>query len=313
MEEDRESRCLNNGGMTRERVRWLLEEHARQVPGETSARAALTEVCFTSGEPTTRDELPEFASLARELGYARISVMTNGRRLSYLPYAVSLVRHGVRRFYVSVHGHDARLHDALTRTPGSFAQTVAGLVNLASLKPHGVEVHSSTVLTTRNLPHLGSIYRFLRARGVDQVVLNVMQPHGRADQHFDAIFPPYTVIAAAFRAFLAATGEARAAAFLVDIPLCATEGIPDFNRGYVERYRHYELAPAIPFPAAGDPRSSGGGAAARLLPVLRSDLDRTERLKRADCSGCRYDAVCEGVWRNYLRRHGWEGLAPVPA
>ena len=71
MEEDREAREVNNGAMTPERVRWILEEH----------RGA-EEVCFTSGEPTTRPELPELVRWAKELGYRRISVMTNGRRLS---------------------------------------------------------------------------------------------------------------------------------------------------------------------------------------------------------------------------------------
>src|SRR5579859_5520662 len=76
MEEDREGRRINNGAMTPERVRLILEEH----------RGA-EEVCFTSGEPTTRTELPQFAGWAKELGFRRISVMTNGRRLSHLPYA----------------------------------------------------------------------------------------------------------------------------------------------------------------------------------------------------------------------------------
>ena len=70
MEEDREGRYENNSAMTAERVRWILEQ----------SRGA-EEVCFTSGEPTTRPELPDFVALAKRLGYRRISVMTNGRRL----------------------------------------------------------------------------------------------------------------------------------------------------------------------------------------------------------------------------------------
>ena len=43
-------------------------------------------------------------------------------------------------------------------------------------------LHTSTVVTDRNLPFLLDIYRFLRGHGVDQVVFNVMQANGRADQ-----------------------------------------------------------------------------------------------------------------------------------
>ncbi len=300
MEEDREAREVNNGAMTPERVRWILEEH----------RGA-EEVCFTSGEPTTRPELPEFVKWARELAYARISVMTNGRRLSHLPYAAALARSGMNRFYVSIHGHTRKLHEGLTRTPGSFDQTVAGLDAVTRLKRFGVELHTSTVLTDRNLPHVLDVYRFLRSHGVDQVVFNVMQANGRANTYFDQIFPSYTEIAATFRAFVADVGEARPMAFLVDIPLCTTEGVPDFNRGYVEKYRHFDLeSHAAPEARAKEGRSQQGRGRGLLL-VTRSDLDDELRDKRPECATCKYDAVCEGVWRNYLKRRGWGELEPV--
>jgi cyclic pyranopterin phosphate synthase len=300
MEEDREGRYVSNSAMTAERVRWILEEH----------RGA-DEVCFTSGEPTTRPDLPEFVAWAKALDYRRISVMTNGRRLSHLPYAALLAKQGMNRFYVSIHGHDRRLHEGLTRTPESFEQTVAGLDAIAKLKRFGVELHTSTVVTDRNLPHLGEVYRFLRAHGVDQVVFNVMQANGRADTYFEQIFPRYSEIAAAFRRFLDEVGEARPMAFLVDIPLCATEAIPDLNRGYVERYRHFDLAEQASLPATQAPERVQRGRGRGLVLVTRQDLDDAQRDKRPECAGCKYDAACEGVWRNYLKRYGWDGLEPV--
>jgi MoaA/NifB/PqqE/SkfB family radical SAM enzyme len=253
--------------------------------------------------------------MASDAGVRRISVMTNGRALSHEPYARLLISAGIRRFYVSIHGHDAKLHEGLTRTPGSFDQTVAGLDVLARYRRHGIEVHTSTVITKRNLPHLTEIYRFLRAHGVDQVVLNVMQANGRADTHFDQLFPRYRDIAEAARAFLDAQRaiEARPPVFLVDIPLCTTEGIPDFHRGYVESYAHYEPTSGgghdLELPAARDAAVRGEA----LVQIRRADLDDAARSKRAECARCRYDTICEGVWSNYLRRHGWEEMAPVAA
>ncbi len=304
MEEDREARERNNGAMTPERVRWILEQN----------RGA-EEVCFTSGEPTTRSELPDFVAWARELGYPRISLMTNGRRLSHLPYAAALARRGLNRVYVSIHGHTKKLHEGLTRTPGSFEQTVAGIDSAAKLARFGVELHTSTVVTDRNLPHLYDVYRFLRAHGVHQVVFNVMQANGRANTYFEQIFPRYRDIASAFRSFLeeaARAGEPRPAAFLVDIPLCTTEGIPDFHRGYVEKYRHFDVGEhaALRAAAAEERAQDGRGAGRGLVLVTRGDLDDEQRDKRAECARCRYDSVCEGVWRNYLKRNGWDEMKP---
>ena len=300
MEEDREGRYVNNSAMTPERVRWILEEN----------RGA-EEVCFTSGEPTTRPELPDFVAQARANGYRRISVMTNGRRLGHLPYAALLARSGMNRFYVSIHGHTRKLHESLTRTPDSFEQTVAGLDVVARLKRFGVELHTSTVVTDQNLPHLADIYRFLRGHGVDQVVFNVMQANGRADTYFEQIFPRYTDVAQTFARFCREIGEDRPMAFLVDIPLCTTEAVPDFNRGYVERYRHFDLASQAALPVTQRPEREQQGGGRGLVLVLRQDLDGAERQKRQECAQCRYTEGCEGVWSNYLKRHGWDELVPV--
>ena len=300
MEEDRDARYVNNSAMTAERVRWVLEQH----------RGA-EEVCFTSGEPTTREELPTFIEWARSLGYARVSVMTNGRRMQHLPYAAALAKRGLNRIYISIHGHTKALHEGLTRTPGSFEQTSGGLESAARLARFGVELHTSTVLTKRNLPHLLEIYRYLRGKGVQQVVFNVMQANGRADTFFERIFPTYTETAERFAAFVRATGEDRPPAFLVDIPLCTTEAVPDFNRGYVERYRHFDLESEVTLPGLADADRRAKGAGRGLLLVTRSDLDQAERLKRAECAECRYGAQCEGVWRGYLDRNGWQEMRPV--
>jgi molybdenum cofactor biosynthesis enzyme MoaA len=301
MEEDREGRYVTNSAMTPERVRWVLETH----------RGA-EEVCFTSGEPTTRPELPDFVAWAKELGYGRISVMSNGRRLGHLPYAVALAKRGLNRVYVSIHGHEKRLHEGLTRTPESFEQTVAGLDAVTRLKPHGVELHTSTVITKRNLPYMTEIYRFLRQHGVDQVVFNVMQANGRADTYFDQLFPRYVEIADRFRQFIKEVGEERPMAFLVDIPLCTTEGIPDLNRGYVEKYRHFDLESQVDLPVDQKESRRAGGGGKGLLLVTRGDLDDAQREKRAECALCRYESVCEGVWKNYLARYGWDEMVPVP-
>jgi len=300
MEEDRDGRYVVNSATSDESVRWIL---GRQAQYE--------EVCFTSGEPTTNQRLPHWIAMAKAAGARHISVMTNGRALSYERYARGLLAAGLNRVYVSIHGHTQKLHDGLTRTPGSFDQTVAGIDVIARYLRHGVALHTSTVVTKRNLPHLADIYAFLRAHGVQQVVFNVMQANGRANTYFEQLFPTYTEIAAAAEAFLAATSETPVQAFFVDIPLCTTTRLPDFNRGYVEDYEHFE-PPNAGHDIVADVEQRRAGEHGELVQIRRGDLDDSARHKRPECAACRHDRVCEGVWGNYLRRHGWAEFVPVP-
>ena len=137
MEEDRDARYVENSAVTSDVVREILDQN---VGSE--------EICYTSGEPTMNPALPSWVAWARERGYHRISTMTNGRLLSRPDYALKLIGAGMTRFYVSIHGHNARLHEGLTRTPGSFAQTVRGLDVIALCKRRfPVDLHTSTVIT----------------------------------------------------------------------------------------------------------------------------------------------------------------------
>jgi cyclic pyranopterin phosphate synthase len=302
MEEDREQRYVTNSQTTDETVRWILSQHEQ-----------FEEVCFTSGEPTTNPRLHHWVKMAKDAGARCISMMTNGRALSHEQFAKRLIALGMNRFYISIHGHTKKLHEGLTRTPGCFEQTVGGLDTIAKFKRFGIELHTSTVITKRNLPHMADIYRFLRSHGVDQVVFNVMQANGRADTYFDLIFPTYAEIADVARKFLdeQRQREDPVHAVLVDIPLCTTEGVPDINRGYVENYVHYEHEDTYGLLGEELLDQRRGGSSGELVQIRRSDLDDNARHKRAECKQCKYDSVCEGVWGNYLRRRGWTEFNPV--
>ena len=281
MEQDRRRRQRVNGALTPQRVHAILEQNR-----------GCGEVCFTSGEPTLVPELPDYLSWARRLGYGRISLMTNGRRLAYADYCERLVDAGLGYFYVSIHAAEARTHDGLVRVSGAFAQTVAGLKHAARLAPR-VGLHSSTVVTRRNLDSLAAIYAFLRGLGVQQVVFNVMQATGRAQTHFGRLFPPYAEISAAFGVFLEGLDERDPPVFLVDIPLCVTEQLPRRQRGKLEPYVHFEVG------------------AGETVEIAREEHDSWQRSKQAACTDCVHDTVCPGVWNNYLARYGWSELRPV--
>lgn len=77
------------------------------------------------------------------------------------PCAQELRNAGLREILVSLHGHDAETHDALTGRPGSFQKTMNGLKNL---KRAGFQVMTNTVMTRSNLPYLGDLVDLAQGR-----------------------------------------------------------------------------------------------------------------------------------------------------
>jgi MoaA/NifB/PqqE/SkfB family radical SAM enzyme len=107
---------------------------------------------LTGSEITLRSDLPELARKARASGFDHVRIQTHGMHLGRRAYAASLVAAGVDEYFISVAGHDAASHDAITTVPGSFEKTLKGLEILDGID--GVMTMTNTVVTSES-------YRFL--------------------------------------------------------------------------------------------------------------------------------------------------------
>lgn len=231
MEADRRGRSEHAANQSSQDVRRMIQEYP-----ETD------EILFTNGEPTLCQDLPQYVTWAKERGFKTIGLISNGRRLTYPLYLEDLVTRGLNRVTLSVHGHTSSLHDGLTRTPGSFRQTRAGLIHCARMaQTHGLQLHTSTVLTRRNLPHLQAIAAMLRSFHVHETVYNVMMAKGRGAQHFKRLMPRYGDVLIAFHQ-LADNSEKRSNQRIrvVDMPPCVLRCLPLGMGGDSEEYDQYE-------------------------------------------------------------------------
>lgn len=315
MEDDRDDRFARVVAQTPDDV-------ARMIRDNRGTR----EILFTSGEPTLNEHLPDYVRLAREAGYPVIGVISNGRRFAYAPYLKTLLDAGMNNVIVSIHGHEARVHDTLTRARGSFDQALRGLRNLDVMRrAFDFRVATSTVVNRRNLPHLGAICAMFAPLAIDRHVFNVMMPEGWGATNLATLMPRYRDVTAAFAALLPAlTPGFRQRIAVVDIPYCTTEGLPDAVRGYVERYFHYEPDGSFERRADGMERQVArddddrlfqaaalAGERTAFTRVTRTFQETFVRAKRPECARCGYDAVCRGVWKPYVARFGWDEMVPV--
>lgn len=319
MEEDRAGRQERVGLMTPEDVFLILESNRFR-----------REVMFVSGEPTLNPNFLTYVRKARTLGYEKVGVISNGQRFAHEPTARRLVAAGLNHVIISIHGPDARTHDALTRTPGSFVNTLQGIRNLSALsRKTPLQLNTSTVLNRRNsTPDALDALVSLLSPLVHQMVFNIMQPFGRGETHFERLMLRYEEMAQRLADFFARHAGEELPIYLVDIPYCVThgKGIPDSARGFIERYVHYEISreePAEPSPSAGD-QSGGaamkqaaleGGQTGELPEHLsarhRDGQEKTFKVKPESCETCIYSALCDGIWMNYVRHFGLEEFQPV--
>ncbi|OGS13258.1 MAG: hypothetical protein A2234_03195 [Elusimicrobia bacterium RIFOXYA2_FULL_58_8] len=246
-------------------------------------------VVFTGGEPTLHPHIIELVSMAKKIGYKTIQLQTNGRTFAYLGLLERLIAAGATEMSPSLHGAKPETHDALTRTPGSFLQTVAGIKNTARL---GMPIVTNTVITSSNYRELPALAALLVKLGVSQYQFAFVHIVGTALENSKWIVPEKSLI-------MPWVKKGLDAGIKNGIP-CYTEAIPFcFMAGYEDCVAE-RIIPEGPV-ADGDKFIESYG-----------DYRRTEgKTKGPLCKTCRYFKICEGPWREYPEIYGWKEFRPV--
>ena len=157
----------------------LVMEDVRRGLAEGARRLILS-----GGEPTIHPRFVEIVRRSVGLGYRWIQAISNGRRFAYPAFTEQAARAGLNEVTVSMHGHEAALHDGLTMAPGSFDQAVAGIGNLLRT---GCHVSVDIVVSRRNVGHLARIVERFAALGVSEFDILLIQPFGRAWENRDLL------------------------------------------------------------------------------------------------------------------------------
>jgi radical SAM superfamily enzyme YgiQ (UPF0313 family) len=91
------------------------------------------ELIIVGGEPTLIKELPKIIRFAKNRGWKKITLETNGRMFFYKDYAAMLKESGLNKAIISIYGHNPILQDKITGAPGSFNQTIEGVKSWINL------------------------------------------------------------------------------------------------------------------------------------------------------------------------------------
>lgn len=243
--------------------------------------AGIERIVITGGEPTLNRDLVRLVGIASSRG-ATVSLQTNAILLGRRDLAANLRAAGLVEASVSLHAGEAALSDRMTRAPGTFVRTTAGIdAALAA----GLGVNLTCVVERDNVHALGEQARFIVARfGQHYERLSVAYAHPAEyyDQsHWADALVPLDVSGPA-------VGEAvthlRRAGILVNtqggcgFPTCALRDFPE--------------------------------ALQSLSPERLPAGEMANRMYADECNGCALRDGCIGVRRVYFDRFGSRGLRP---
>jgi len=248
------------------------EDLERQIREAKSGQG----IVFTGGEPTIRKDLFEIIEFVKaNYPKKRISLLTNGRMLSYKSYGEELEKIGLNEIVIPLHGHNKALHDFVTQTSGSFEQTVQGIKNLRKsrmIKELRVVVHKL------NYVYLPEIASFISQElpFVDRIVFLYFDAIGSGSVNKKRLFIPFKDIA------------------------------PFLEKAFKELGKEEKKAKIYHFPQCVLPKGIRKNVYGKTVEMQRICFAE-------ECRKCAYFNKCPGVWKTYKSNFGLQEFKPVKA
>ncbi|UCC91307.1 MAG: radical SAM protein [Candidatus Aenigmatarchaeota archaeon] len=274
--------CNNNCMFCYQTGKFFMNvEEAKSLISKTKNQGE-KHINFFGGEPTIH---PHFFSLVKYVKNQGLdfSLNSNLRLLSYENFAKIITEFDPIMIQASIHGHVAELHDMLTRTPGSFEQTIKGVKNLLKLGYSPERILINTVITRHNMEYLKYIANLiLNEIGFPKTKFSFMEIDGKALENIEELLPRY---GEAYPFLETATKEAlkKNKRILVEKgPICFCPDMP--NVSYV--FEKHLL----------DPRFE------------KQPADKAKFMKVRSCSSCPSNQNCNGVHRNYTKLYSLDEL-----
>lgn len=237
---------------------------------------AADSVYLTGGEPTLH---PQFLNILKYLAgifpEQRLNLLTNGRRFIYQDF-VEKVLEVTDNFEIdlSLCGPRSEIHDAVTRTQGSFEQTIKGLENLLKNKKKKQIVGVRTVLNQFSYKYIGQTLELLRDKfsSLDRVII---------------IFPEF---------------EAQAIKNIKRVKINYTQTKPYIDGVYpllssFKEIRFYHF----PLCTVGK----------KIWPYLWRTLPASEVKFVKVCGKCNYKHLCLGIHKGYLENISKKDFSPI--
>ncbi|MEM6292158.1 MAG: radical SAM protein [Myxococcota bacterium] len=141
-------------------------------------RKGAQRLILSGGEPTIHPDFIKFVKLGRLAGYRKVQTVTNGRMFAYRDFLTRSVDAGLSEITFSIHGPNARVHDALVGTKGAFEQEVKGLQH--ALEDGRPIINIDVCVNKGNVKTLPDILSTFVGMGVKEYDLLHVIPFGRA-------------------------------------------------------------------------------------------------------------------------------------
>jgi MoaA/NifB/PqqE/SkfB family radical SAM enzyme len=152
-------------------------------------------VYLSGGEPTINpDFIVFFGFLKEQFPTATVKLLTNGRTFFYQDFCKKVLEANEHAEIIfSICGPNAKVHDMVTRTPGSFVQMVKGLDNLLRLRKSSHRIGIRFVISKLTVKYIAKTLKFIALNfpTLDEIAVIFMEIEGHGEKNLKLLEVSY--------------------------------------------------------------------------------------------------------------------------
>lgn len=246
---------------------------------------------FTGGEPTVRNDLPFIINQARNLGYQKIGISTNGIKLCDNNYCKKLIESGLTHVTISLHAHNKELYGRITCSPNSFESTISGIKNAVESKKISVTITTNIIkLNYKYIFHIGKLIQSLHVS-----LWNILEllPMGLALEKYKLLCVKRTELSNALIKILSMISNFNEI-ILFDITPCL---LPS-------ELLHHKSLKLLYCSKKNDQFIFYRKTNYSLMKPIKNVYNYKLNKKITICNYCDFSDKCNGVWLEYLKLYG---------
>jgi len=134
-------------------------------------KAGIDRISISGGDPIEYEEIIPLIKYIKKQGFQFVKLSSHGRRLSDESFLEEFISSGINQVRIPLYGSTAKVHDSITRSKGSFDETLKGIREL--LEKSQIQVQISSLIVKQNKDDLLNLIDLVNGLGIKDFYFSI--------------------------------------------------------------------------------------------------------------------------------------------
>jgi len=162
--------CRDVPKVSAEELKKQEEKVAKNL--EEFKKKGIKKIEISGNDPIEYGPITHLIKRIKEIGFEYVQLSTHGKRIADEDFCNELISSGLDKLRIPLYGSNAKIHDSVTQTKGSFNLTFKGIRNILE-KGKKIEIQISTLIVQQNKYDMKFLVSMLNDIGIRDFYISI--------------------------------------------------------------------------------------------------------------------------------------------